>query len=121
MRNDASQEIDGSLRLTCGIYTPRGKQGKQFSLDLSKTVQSPGGIPDPRSSTNRSHLWHELILPLLTLISFKTALVLSEQPPLVDDELERWWKMWGGEPDLNGKDLEEVAKQILSRNRKYDS
>jgi hypothetical protein len=39
--------------------------------------------------------------------------VLAEQPPL--DKLDEWWSIWGGEPDVVGQDLEEVARGILAR------
>lgn len=38
--------------------------------------------------------------------------MLSEQPPL-GDSLDEWWEMWGGMPDVVGKDLEEVTRGIL--------
>ena len=43
--------------------------------------------------------------------------MLSEQPPLGPGELEIWWDLYGGEPDFVGKDLEEVAKGIITVSR----
>jgi len=46
--------------------------------------------------------------------SFKTGAVLSEQPPLGNEELDQWWELWGGKPDVIGMDLEEVARGIIA-------
>ena len=43
--------------------------------------------------------------------------MLSEQPPLGPGELEKWWDLYGGKPDLVGQDLEEVAKGIIKVSR----
>lgn len=45
---------------------------------------------------------------------FKTGIVLAEQPPIGEGELEERWKIWGGKPDVVGKDLEKVARGILA-------
>lgn len=50
---------------------------------------------------------------MLMRIRFKTGAVLSEQPPL-GDQLSKWYDLYGGEPDVTGKDLAEVAKKILA-------
>ena len=36
---------------------------------------------------------------------------MAEQPPIGD--LDSWWELWGGKPDVVGMDLEEVARGIL--------
>ena len=47
---------------------------------------------------------------------FKTGLVLAEQPPIRDGEVEQgWWDIYGGKPDVIGADLAEVAKAILAK------
>lgn len=49
---------------------------------------------------------------------FKTGYVLAEQPPLGKtsdgkEELQEWWDIFGGRPDVVGKDLAEVARKIV--------
>lgn len=45
---------------------------------------------------------------------FKTGLVLFEQPPIKDGEVDQgWWDIYGGPPDVVGKDVEEVVIRIL--------
>lgn len=47
---------------------------------------------------------------------FKTALVLLEQPPIKDGQVEQgWWDIYGGKPDIIGEDIDDVAQQILAR------
>ena len=48
---------------------------------------------------------------------FKTGLVLSEQPPLGEEEQMAFWGLYGGKPDVIGRDVEEVARQIVDRHR----
>jgi hypothetical protein len=48
---------------------------------------------------------------------FKTGYVLAEQPPLGQgedgkDKTTEWYDLFGGEPDVVGSDLAEVAKKI---------
>lgn len=50
-----------------------------------------------------------------TDVRFKTGLVLAEQPPVKDGEVEpSWWDIYGGKPDIIGADLAEVARGILA-------
>jgi hypothetical protein len=49
---------------------------------------------------------------------FKTGYVLAEQPPLGKtddgkDKTQEWYALFGGEPDIIGSDLAEVAKKIV--------
>lgn len=53
---------------------------------------------------------------------FKTGLVYSEQPPLGttqdgEQELEAYWKLYGGKPDVVGATLEEVIRGILDQQK----
>lgn len=48
---------------------------------------------------------------------FKTGSVLAEQPPLDPEALSKWYEMYGGEPDVTGENLAEVAQKILERQK----
>ena len=55
---------------------------------------------------------------LTQCIRFKTGYVLAEQPPLGKtadgkDQLQEWWDIYGGEPDVVGEDLAEVGRKIV--------
>jgi hypothetical protein len=41
---------------------------------------------------------------------------MFEQPPIKDGEVEQgWWDIYGGQPDLIGQDVDDVARQIVER------
>ena len=56
----------------------------------------------------------DLAVDASSLARFKTGVVLSEQPPLGKGELDEWWALWGGKPDVVGRNLQEVARGILA-------
>ncbi|ORY31826.1 HAD-like domain-containing protein [Naematelia encephala] len=56
-----------------------------------------------------AHLWD---LAAAKKAGFKTGYVLAEQPPLGEGQIDEWWSIWGGKPDIVGQDLALVAHAI---------
>jgi len=138
--NNSSNKIliitNGSKSTTEGYVKSAGLEGlvddvrscdevglaKPFAGVYEGAMEACEGVEKSQGGRGKGERWfvaaHMWDVAAARKVGFKTGIVMAEQPPLGQtqdgkNQLDSWYDLYGGKPDVIGSTLLEVAQEIL--------